>query len=114
VFCDVGAVKILENIGIVMIVLAVDWIAITGMAARLSGFDYRYWPPTRARSISVSFLALTVVVLGVFANPDNPPLWLLIPGFIVIIAWIVIGYRDILRQQCTGYRVPPSYCERES
>lgn len=112
-FCDPDTVSIFEIIGIVVIVPIVDWIAITGMAARLTDFDYRYWPPTKSRVVGVGCLALAVGVVAVFANPDNPPLWPLIPVGLLAFAWIGIGYLDIVAQRRTGYRVPPSYGERE-
>ena len=105
--------RIVEAVVAMAIVPVIDWIVVTGCAARFSNFDYRYWTPNVARVISVSLLAITAAVLIIFANPDYPPLWLLIPASIPIFAWGIVGYRDILAQRRTGYRIPPSYGERE-
>ena len=34
-----------------------DWLAVTGPAARITSFDYAYWPPSKARLTSVVLLA---------------------------------------------------------
>ena len=112
-FCDLEAVSAFEIIGVVMIVPAVDWIAITGSAARYSDFDYRYWPPGKARILSVLLVAVTVGIAAICARADDPPSWSLIPAFVALVIWGLVGCLDIIAQRKTGYRITPSYGERE-
>jgi len=107
-------VSIWSIVGVALVVPVADWIFVTGAAARFPDFDYRYWPPTKARVISVLSLALSTAIVMTFADSGSPPLWPVIPAGLAIIAWTFIGCRDIQAQRRTGYRIPPDYGERES
>jgi hypothetical protein len=107
-------VNVIGSIGLTMLLVSLfDWLFITRVAGYFSDFDYRYWPLSRIRLASLLALICTVALLVIFVrpNPDNPPLWVLIPFGIVLILWISVGYRDIAIQRRTGYRTPPRYSD---
>ncbi|GAA0295974.1 hypothetical protein GCM10009087_02150 [Sphingomonas oligophenolica] len=102
-----------EIIGAVLFVPALDWVGVTRVADYYSDFDYRYWPLERLRLISLFLLAAATITVGVFASPDDPPLWPLMLFVAAAAAWAIIALRDINAQRRTGYRNPPRYSERD-
>ncbi len=100
-------------IGPVLIVPVWDWLGLSRASSAYIDFDYRYWPLSRPRLISVLVLMLAVIPVCAFANPDHPPLWTLMIAFIALAAWAIIALRDVKAQHRTGYRDPPGYSERE-
>jgi hypothetical protein len=98
---------------ILLIVPVLDWLAVTRLAAYYTDFDYRYWPPTLARIASVVFVITAYVPCIVFADPDNPPLWVLIPVTASLTIWGVVAVSDVRAQRKTGYRTPPNYGDRD-
>ena len=100
-------------VGIVVILPAVDWLVVTRIAGYYTDFDYRYWPLSKARVISMLSLGVSIAILLIFADPDKEAWWPAIPAGLAIIAWSFIYYIDILAQRRTGYRNPPCYGERE-
>lgn len=104
------------NIWIIVVPMLIaplwDWLGVTRIASYYTDFDYRYWPLTRLRLISVLLLPATAIPVGVFASP-HPPLWPLILFTIANAAWTIIALRDINVQRRTGYRNPPRYSARD-
>jgi hypothetical protein len=103
---------IVSSIGITILVVCVmDWLFITRIAAYFTDFDYQYWPLSRVRIASVLLMISMLGSLLIFvpSDPVNPPLWVLIPFGVVMIGYVVVGYRDILIQRRAGYRTPPRY-----
>jgi peptidoglycan/LPS O-acetylase OafA/YrhL len=91
----------------------VDWLFFTRVGGFFYGeFDYRYWPLSKARLLSLFVMVCTVlwaVLFGPRPDPDNPPMWALIPLGFVLVLHIIVGYRDIAIQRRIGYRRPPRY-----
>jgi hypothetical protein len=89
-----------------------DWAGTSGLAryARLFDFDYRYWPPSKARIASLALLWLAATICALFAhpNPEKPSIWILFVIGPALILWSVIGLLDFFAQSRTGYRKPPS------
>jgi hypothetical protein len=92
-----------------------DWLLFTRVGGFFSDFDYRYWPLSRARLISVFVLTCTVASMLLFVrpNPDNPPMWVLLPFGMVLIGYLLVGYRDFSIQRRVGYRSPSRYVDRD-
>ena len=99
-------------IAVVAVVLC-DWLAVTRCGAYFADFDYRYWPPSRSRVLSVVLLAGTAATIAAFMRPDpvNPPLWPLAVGGPVVVVWMVVAILDMLAQRRAGYQTPPRYSD---
>lgn len=95
--------------------VAWDWLGVTRMGANTTSFDYRYWPLSRPRLISIVLLAGTVAVIAVFVRPDpvNPPVWPIVVGAVALGVWAVVAIHDWFAQRRVGYREPPRYSELE-
>ena len=100
-------------LGPLLIVPVWDWAALTRLAAYYTDFDYRHWPMTRLRLMSVLLLVAALILVGVFATPGHPPLWPLLLAVIALAAWAIIAVLDVNAQRRTGYRNPPRYSDRE-
>ena len=94
-----------------------DWLLFTRVGGFFCGeFDYRYWPLSKARLLSLLVMLCTVlwfVLFGPRPDPVNPPMWAIIPLVLVLILHIIVGYRDIFIQRRIGYRRPPRYVDTE-
>jgi hypothetical protein len=103
-----------RSIGLtILLVVFFDWLFFTRVGGYFSDFDYRYWPLSRARMVSLLIVITSIESLVIYVHPDpeNPPMWALVPLGIVMIFWITVGYRDIWIQGRTGYRNPPRYSD---
>ena len=102
----------IRSIGLtVLLVPFFDWLFFTHVGGFFADFDYRYWPLSKTRLLSLFIMICSIASLVTFVrpNPENPPVWALVPIGIVMIFWIATGYRDIAIQRRAGYRNPPRY-----
>ena len=96
-----------------VVVVLCDWLAVTRGGAYFTDFDYRYWPLSRSRLVSLVLLVGTVATMAAFVRPDpvNPPLWPIGVGGVAVVVWMVVAIRDVFAQRRVGYQTPPRYSE---
>ena len=106
---------LLKLVAAVAGVVVWDWLGATRVGAYATTFDYRYWPLSLWRIMSVVLLAGTVAILVISARPDpvNPPLWSVAVGGAALAVWGTVVILDWFGQRRTGYRVPQRYSDRD-
>jgi hypothetical protein len=93
----------------VIIVLALDWVFVGKFAAGFTDFDYRYWPPSWPRMVTIALATLTAAGSAAIFNAGRMPTWPLLLWAAVFAIWIVVAIGDLARQRRLGYREPPRY-----
>jgi len=80
---------------------AYDWLMVTGAAAKMSSFDYQYWPLSRLRITTIGALAASVFFAFLLIKPPEPATRLLIflPAFVAVIIHNIIAMVDIFAQR---------------
>ncbi|MGN6820247.1 MAG: hypothetical protein ACTHJR_16410 [Sphingomonas sp.] len=92
--------NLFETLALIVIGIPLfDWLSVTGPAARITSFDYAYWPPSKARIASLVLLAAGLLVTLLISHPPNDSLWKLVPAGIGLVIHGVIGWLDVLRQK---------------
>jgi hypothetical protein len=76
-----------------------DWLSVTGPAARMTSFDYAYWPLSKLRIASVALLAAGLLITLTITHPPDDNLWKLLPAGIGLVIHAVVGWLDVLRQK---------------
>jgi hypothetical protein len=94
-------------------VVLADWLFVGKVTAGFSDFDYRYWPFTWARLITVALAALTAAVSGVAFTPGAMPRWPLFVWAVVFGLWLFVAIDDVARQRRLGWRKPPRHSDPE-
>ena len=82
-----------------------DWLAAGRIAAYFSDFEYRFWPLSKHRQISVALMALVVFTI-IFRGPGKP-LWELIPVAAALLYWAGAILADVFRQR-REHVLPPT------
>jgi hypothetical protein len=90
-----------------------DWLTVTGAASKAISFDYRYFPFSKARIISVIFLSAATFYFCITIRPDSPPIPPIILGLAALAAHFAVSLIDLFAQRKTGYRTPLNYGERD-
>ena len=89
-----------------------DWLMVSSIAAKMTSFEYRYWPLSKSRIASVAFLSASVfssfAIVDLF-EPDGG-LWPLVPVFAALVVHGGVAIADIFRQR--DLYVPPEPSDR--
>ena len=100
--------KALIATGLALLIIPLwDWASVTRMGIYATNCDYRYWPLSKARLISVLALIVSVALVGTFADASDPPIWLLLVAGLALVTWGLVGFADVWAQNRKGYRAPP-------
>ena len=80
-----------------------------------TSFDYRYWPLSKSRIISLILviIAAAVVMLSSQADPQDPRDWPVVFAALALLIWWVVTWLDFMAQRRTGYREPPRYSDMD-
>jgi hypothetical protein len=105
---------ILESVATAVIGVALfDWLSVTGAASKFISFDYRYFPLSKMRIISVMCLSAATFYFCITIDPANPPLFPIILVLAALSVHLSVSLIDLFAQRRTGYRTPLNYGERE-
>ncbi|WP_168606016.1 hypothetical protein [Novosphingobium sp. SG707] len=77
----------------------IDFLLVNGLASKLPGFKYRYWPFTRWRWVSVAILSVGAFTTGLIIDIPENRLWPLLPIFTAMTVHGGIALADIFRQR---------------
>lgn len=94
-------------------VLVADWLFVGKLVAGFADFDYRYWPPTGGRVITLALAAITASVSALLLTPGAMPVWPIFVWAIVFGLWMVVAVDEVARQRRLGYRKPPRYSDQD-
>jgi hypothetical protein len=95
-----------------LVAVLFDWAGAGKVALLLSGFDYRYWPPSKPRAASVLVLWISTIPGAVFAlRRGEAPMWPVLCFGVGLIVWAVVSFVDLIEQQRSGYRRPGRYSD---
>jgi hypothetical protein len=89
--------------------IAFDWVFMVRLAAYYPDFDYRHWPMTVSRRVTL--LAMVSLAAWTAAWGSGAPFWTILPVLAILGCWGYFGVSEINRQRATGYRHPPRYSE---
>ena len=95
----------------VVLVLVFNWLFIGKVTAAFADFDYRYWPPSWPRIITLVLAAITAAGSAIIFTPGKMPLWPLLVWAFVFGIWMFVAVDDVARQRQRGYRTPPRYSD---
>ena len=95
----------------IVLVIPIDWVAVSRAGDFATSFDYRYWPLSKLRigSLILVAAAAAIVVLAQPPDPQNPldgPLALVI---VALVIWALVAWLDFMRQRRAGYREEARY-----
>ena len=100
-----------DIIVIVVAALIVDWILCGKLAAIASRFHYRY-RPALSRFVMLALLVSWIEYVKLY-RPDRAYIFLFLSLLgLMILAYFLVAYRDVMKQNIPG--PPPRYSDRES
>lgn len=78
-----------------------DWSSVTGSAALMTSFEYRYWPPSRVRLVGFCVLTLGLFVTLLLMKPPEPDsrMWVIVPGVVGLSTHGATSIVDIFGQR---------------
>jgi len=107
-------IVLLKVVATIAGVVVWDWLGATRLGAYATRFDYRYWPLSRSRIVSIILLAGTIAAIAVFMHPDpvNPPIWPVVAGGAAFTVWGIVVSLDWFAQRREAHREPSRYSGR--
>ncbi|MFC3173244.1 hypothetical protein ACFOD9_03145 [Novosphingobium bradum] len=76
-----------------------DWVLVNGAAAKMTSFDYEYWPFTKRRKASVALVSLGAFFTFLIIDPPEDRLWPMLPVFVAMAVHAYVAISDIFRQR---------------
>jgi len=96
----------MEALFATLLFIGFDWLAAGRVAAYYSDFEYRFWPLSKHRAISVVLMA--IVVFATVYRGLGTPLWEIIPFGAALSFWIGAILADVTKQRREYVSPPPS------